>query len=193
MMSVDAIIGVLPSSVKEGLIRTVRAVVTMFSDTMKRWRENRKARDYFDEFKDITLSFEKLFGSGRNPLVGFLEELDADGSHIQIIQSSLKGYIDRSFGCFEQRVDVFDGTLDDFRLLVDEFENVFYAYEDLFVKPLADRRDEISKVGRLKDRFNKFVAEYEHRRRRYVDYGEKINRLFESNPIRTDFDPIFPL
>lgn len=189
---VSTTIGVL-ISMKDWLIHIVRKMVTMFSDTMKRRRGDRMARDYFDDFKDITFSFEKPFGSGHNPLVGFLEELDADGPHIQIIQSSLKGYIDRSFGYFEQRVDRFDGTLGDFRLLADEFENIFYAYEDLFVKPLVEKSREISENDRLKKKFNKFVTDYEHKRQRYVDYGEKVNRSFEVKIIRTDFDPVFPL
>ena len=113
-MLVETIIGVFLST-KDGLLRIGRKMVTMFSDIRERRRKDRMARDYFEEFKNTTFSFEKLFGSGHNPLVGFLEELDADGSHIQIIQSSLKGYIDRSFGYFKRRVDRFDGTLDDFR------------------------------------------------------------------------------
>lgn len=191
-MSVETIIGVL-LSMKGGLIRIGRKMVTMFSDIRERRRKDRMSRDYFEEFKNITFSFEKLFGSGRNPRVVFLEELDADGSHIQIIQSSLKGYIDRSFGYFERRVDRFDGTLDDFRLLAAEFENIFYAYEDLFVKPLVEKSKEISENDRLKKKFNKFVTDYEHKRQRYADYGEKINRSFEIKIIRTDFDPVFPL
>jgi len=191
-MSVEVIIGVF-LSMKDGLIRIGRKMVTMFSDIRERRRKDRMARDYFEEFKNITFSFEKLFGSGHNPLVGFLEELDADGSHIQITQSSLKGYIDRSFGYFEQRVDRFDGTLDDFWLLADEFENVFYTYEDLFVKPLVEKSRGISENDRLKKKFNKFVTDYEHKRQRYVDYGEKVNRSFEIKIIRTDFDPVFPL
>lgn len=191
-MSAETIIGVLLST-KDGLIRIGRKIVTMFADTMKRWKDDRMARDYFDDFKNITFSFERLFGSGNNPLVGFLEELDADGSHIQITQSSLKGYIDRSFGHFERRVDMFDRTLGDFRLLVDEFENIFYAYEDLFVKPLIEKSREISENDRLKKKYNKFVIDYEHKRQRYVDYGEKVNRSFEIKIIRTDFDPVFSL
>ena len=191
-MSVETIIGVL-LSMKDGLIRIGRKMVTMFSDIRERRRKDRMARDYFDDFKDITFSFEKPFGSGHNPLVGFLEELDANGSHIQIIQSSLKGYIDRSFGYFKRRVDRFDGTLDDFRLLTAEFENVFHAYVDLFVKPLVEKSREISENDRLKKKFNKFVTDYEHKRQRYADYGEKVNRSFEIKIIRTDFDPVFPL
>jgi hypothetical protein len=191
-MSAETLIGVL-LSMKDGLLRIGMKMVTMFSNIRERRRKDRMARDYFEEFKNTTFSFEKLFGSGHNPLVGFLEELDADGSHIQIIQSSLKGYIDRSFGYFERRVDRFDGTLDDFRLLATEFENVFHAYVDLFVKPLVEKSREISENDRLKKKFNKFVTDYEHKRQRYADYGEKVNRSFEINIIRTNFDPVFPL
>ena len=191
-MSVETIIGVL-LSMKDGLLHIGRKMVTMFSDIRERRRKDRMARDYFEEFKNTTFSFEKLFGSGYNPLVDFLEELDADGSHIQIIQSSLKGYIDRSFGYFERRVDRFDGTLDNFQLLAAEFENVFHAYVDLFVKPLVEKSREISENDKLKKKFNKFVTDYEHKRQRYADYGEKVNRSFEIKIIRTDFDPVFPL
>jgi len=90
-MSAETLIGVL-LSMKDGLLRIGMKMVTMFSNIRERRRKDRMARDYFEEFKNTTFSFEKLFGSGHNSLVDFLEELDADGSHIQIIQSSLKGY-----------------------------------------------------------------------------------------------------
>ena len=191
-MSAETLIGVL-LSMKDGLLRIGMKMVTMFSNIRERRRKDRMARDYFEEFKNTTFSFEKLFGSGHNSLVDFLEELDADGSHIQIIQSSLKGYIGRSFGYFKRRVDRFDGTLDDFQLLATEFENVFHAYVDLFVKPLVEKSREISENDRLKKKFNKFVTDYEHKRQRYADYGEKVNRSFEIDIIRTNFYPVFPL
>jgi len=42
----------------------------------------------------------------------------------------------------------------------------------------------------LKSRFNKFASDYEHRRLQYKDYGEKVNRLFDSKVIRIDFDSV---
>ncbi len=63
----------------------------------------------------------------------------------------------------------------------------------MFVKPLVEKSREISENDRLKKKFNKFVTDYEHKRQRYADYGEKVNRSFEIKIIRTDFDPVFPL
>ena len=80
-------------------------------------------------------------------------------------------------------------------VLATEFENVFHAYVDLFVKPLVDveKSKGISENDRLKKKFNKFVTDYEHKRQRYADYGEKVNRSFEIEIIRTDFDLVFLL
>ena len=148
------------------------------------------SKELFEEFKNITLGFEKIFDSRRNPLVGFLEELDAEDSHISRVQTPLKNYIDRSFRQFMKNIEMFefDRTKTHFGRLVDEFENIYFAYEDLFVAPLEGRREEIAKNVGLKKRFNRFVGDYEYLRRQYIDYGEKINRLFGSRVIRTDFD-----
>ena len=153
-------------------------------------KEEEVSKELFGDFKTITLSFGKLFDAGTNPLVGFLYEVDRRNSHLLGVQTRLKGYISRSFSYYQKRLKKFDGTLEDFTLLVDEFENVFFTYEDLFVKPLVNQKDRIVRRRVFKEKFNKFVAEYEHRRRQYVDYGEKVNRLFDSNIIRTDFDSV---
>ena len=195
MGPVETMIGVL-LLVKEELLRIGRKVVTMFSDIKKRRRENRKARDHFDDFKAVTLSFEKIFDSSKNPLVGFLEDIDVEDSHVSRVQSSSKSYIDRSFGCYKKRLEKFDGTKEDFELLVAEFQNIFYAYEDMFIAPIEEkeRKDMIAKNDKLKKKFNMFVGDYEHLRRRYMEYGEKMNRLFDdAKIIRIDFNQVVPL
>lgn len=162
-----------------------------YDELVKKCRkEEEVTKELFDELKTITLSFGKLFDAGTNPLVGFLGEIDRRNPYLLEVQTRLKGYISRSFGYYLKRLGWFDGTLEDFKLLTDEFENVFFAYEDLFVKPLVNQKGRIVRSRLFKEKFNKFVAEYEHRRRQYVDYGEKVNRLFDSKVIRTDFDSV---
>ena len=157
----------------------------------RHWKEVNKER--FEEFETITSSFERLFDSSKNPLIGFLEELDVEDSHLSRVQTPLKNYIGRSFRYYKKHLGKFNGSIEDFELLVGEFENIFYAYEDMFIAPLEGRRDEIAKNARLKKKFNRFVGDYEYLRRQYVEYGEKINRLFNVKIVRTDFDHVLPL
>lgn len=152
--------------------------------------EEEVSKELFDELKTITLSFGKLFDAGTNPLAGFLGEIYRRNLPLLEVQTKLKGYISRSFGHYQKLLKKFDGTMENFILLIDEFENAFFAYEDLFVKPLVNQRGSIVRNRLFKEKFNKFAAEYEHRRRQYIDYGEKVNRLLNSNVIRTDFDSV---
>lgn len=156
-------------------------------------KEEEVSKEHFKDFEDITLSFEDLFNTNKNPLVKLFNELYAKTPELLSYNNRLKDYISRSYNHYIKRLKKFDGTKECFELLVNEFENVFFAYEDLFVKPIEKRKDEIAKDNNLKSEFNKFATEYEHRRMQYKDYGEKMNRLFSSNIIRTDFDAVVTL
>lgn len=187
-----ALIGVL-LLVKDELIRIGRKVVTMFSDIRKRCRENRKARNHFEEFKDITLSSENIFILELNPLGGLLNVLNVKDSYLSEVQTSLRYCIDRRFRCYRKRLERFDGTKEDFELLAGEFEDIFYAFKDLFIKPLEKRRDKIASDDVIKEEFNKFVVGYDHLRWKYIDYGKKINKLFGTNVIGTNFEQVLPI
>jgi len=164
-----------------------------YDELVKECKKEEVSKEHFEEFKTITLGFESFFDSKRNPLESFLEEVDVTDSHLSRVQTPLAYYIGRSFRYFKKRLEIFDGTKEGFELLIREFENIFFAYEDLFVTPLNGRRDDIARDAKLKERFNRFVADYEHRKRKYVDYGEKMNRLFKSQIIKTNFNPMLPL
>lgn len=146
------------------------------------------SKEHFGELEAIVRSFERLFDTAMNPLVGFLGELDDVSSELLGIQTRLKGYSSYSYNHCKKRLKRFDGTLEDFELLADEFESVFYAYEDLFVKPVAKRKDEIAKNTQLKEKYNKFASDYEHLRRKYIDYGDRVNKEYGRTVIRTDFE-----
>lgn len=159
----------------------------MLPGIIKRWSENRKARDHFDDFKTVTSSFEDIFISEVNPLRGLLNALNVKDSYLSEVQVPLGYYIDRSFRCYIKRLERFGGTKEDFEILADEFENIFYAFVDLFVKPLEDRKDKIASDDIIKEEFNKFVDNYNYLRRKYVECGKKVNESFGINVIRTDF------
>ena len=185
-MSVESIIGIL--SLAKGLIMRLWIWLSaMLSGIKKRWSENRKARDHFDEFKTVTLSFEDIFISEVNPLIGLLDALNVEESHLSKVQIRLGHRIDQSFRCYRKRLERFDDTKEDFELLVDEFENIFSTFVDLFVKPLEDRSDKIASNDVIKKDFNEFVGNYDHLRRKYVDYGGNVNKIFGTNVVRTDF------
>ena len=155
-------------------------------------KEEEVSKEHFDKFEEITQSFETLFNTNKNPLVKLFNELYAKTPELLSYNNRLKDYISRSYNNYIKRLEKFDGTKECFKLLVNEFENVFFAYEDLFVKPIEKRKDEIDRDNNLKIKFNEFADEYEHRRMQYKDYGEKMNRLIP-NIIRTDFDAVVTL
>ena len=154
--------------------------------------EEEVSKEHFNDFEAITLSFENIFNTNKNPLVKIFNKLYAKIPELLSYNNRLKDYISRSYNNYIKRLKKFDGTKECFELLVNEFENVFFAYEALFVTPIEKRKDEIAKDKNLKSEFNKFATEYEHRRMQYKDYGEKMNRLIP-NIIRTDFDAVVTL
>ena len=151
-------------------------------------KEEEVSKEHFDKFKAITLSFEDLFNTNKNPLVKLFNELYAKTPELLSYNNRLKDYISRSYNNCIKRLKKFGGTKECFELLVNEFENVFFAYEDLFVKPIEKRKDEIAMDKNLKRKFNEFADEYGAMRRQYIDYGKEMNKMYGTNIIRTDFD-----
>ena len=147
---------------------------------------------HFFEFEKITQLFEAIFNTNKNPLAKIFNELYAETPKLLSYNNQLKHYISKSYNNYIKRLEKFNGTKECFKLLVNEFETVFFAYEALFVKPIEKRKDEIAKDTSLKSKFNKFADEYENMRMQYKDYGEKMNALIP-NIIRMDFDEVVTL
>lgn len=160
---------------------------------IKKRRETRKhnalARKYFGEFKDFTDRFGEFIQSDIN-IPHILDELcsQEEFRSISLFQTN---EIRNLFYLFEERLKRFNGTEEDFSLLVEEFDTILKIYNKYCVcKPVEEvriiGRDKVNE--RIKEEYIRHKTKYERFVDDYIEFGKRINKDFGGKRVfRTHF------
>jgi hypothetical protein len=178
---------------------SVRPVFIFSKNKIKIWKHNRLSKNYFDEFKEFVTDFENFCGR-KNPVGVLIRNLIHDDKYFKEFSEHLSndyneslrhGYLPDTFNLFKKRVNKFNGTKEDFLLLVGEFENLLDIYKALFIDKLLRAVEEVGKDKvheKLKEKYSEFRDYYNDFMRRYKVYGKKVNYKFGEEVVGIDFD-----
>ena len=164
-------------------------------DFIKKRRETRRlnalAKKHFNEFKNFTDTFGELVDSSRsNNIPQALKALYSSQEFRNISCLSTQDLYNL-FNYFEERLKRFDGTKEDFSLLVNEFDSILEIYnKHCIYNPVR----EIRRIGRnkvnedIKEDYNKKKGWYELFLRNYMGFGKKLNKEFGERIFREYFE-----
>ena len=181
---------------------SVRPAFKFLKNKMEIWKHNRLSKKYFDEFKGFVNELDNFCGR-ENPVGVLINNLIHDDVYFKEFSEHLSndyndalmhGYLPDTFNHFKRRVNKFNGTKEDFLLLVAEFENLLDAYYTFFIYKLHST---VEKVGKDKvyknDREgynNNFRGYYNDFIKNYTIYGRKVNDKFGEDIIKTNFEMV---
>lgn len=181
---------------------SVRPVFKFLKNKMEIWKHNRLSKKYFDEFKGFVSDFENFCGR-KNPVGVLIRNLIHDDKYFKefsehlsnVYNESLRhGYLPDTFNLFKRRVNKFNGTKEDFLLLVAEFENLLDAYYTFFIYELHSAVEEVGRDKVYEDYRegynNNFRGYYNDFIKNYTIYGKKVNDKFGENIIKTNFEMV---
>ena len=179
---------------------SVRPVCKFLKNEIKIWKHNSLSREYFDEFEGFVNNFDNFCG-GKNPVGVLIRNLIHDDKYFKEFSEHLSndyndalmhGYLPDIFNLFKMRVNKFNGTKEDFSLLVAEFENLLDAYYTFFIYKLHSAVKEVGrdKVYRdYREKYNNnFRVYYNEFIKNYTIYGRKVNNKFGEEIIKTNFE-----
>ena len=181
---------------------SVRPVFIFSKNKIKIWEHNRLSKKYFGEFKSFVNNFDNFCGR-KNPVGVLINNLIHDDKYFKEFSEHLSndyneslrhGYLPDTFNLFKRRVNKFNGTKEDFLLLVAEFESLLDAYYTFFIYKLHRT---VKEVGRDKV-YNNYREEYNNNFRVYYNdfiknytiYGRKVNDKFGGDIIKTNFEMV---
>lgn len=177
---------------------SVRPVFKFLKNKMEIWKHNRLSKKYFDEFKGFVSDFENFIDRNKNPARDIIESLTI-GEYFEEFRKYLSEdynsrvgvHLQNTFNHFKKRVNKFNGTKEDFLLIVGEFENLLDIYKALFIDKLLRTVEEVGKDKvheKLKEKYSEFRDYYNDFMRRYKVYGKKVNSKFGEEVVGIDFD-----
>ena len=177
---------------------SVRPVFKFLKNKMEIWKHNRLSKKYFDEFKGFVSDFENFIDRNKNPVRDIIESLTTGEDFEEFRKYLSRDYNSRvgvhlqnTSNHFKKRVNKFNGTKEDFLLLVGEFENLLDIYKALFIDKLLRAVEEVGKDKvheKLKEKYSEFRDYYNDFMRRYKVYGKKVNYKFGEEVVGIDFD-----
>ena len=183
---------------------SIRPAFNFLKTELEIRKHNRLAKKYFNEFKGFVNDFENFCGS-ENPVGALIKNLIHDDNNLTRKEFSehlsndynedLRAeYLPGTFNLFKTRVNKFNGTKEDFLLLVAKFENLLDIYKALFINKLLKA---VKEVGRDKlyadyreEYNNNFRADYNDFIKNYTLYGRKVNGEFEEKIIKIKFEMV---
>lgn len=153
-------------------------------------RLNTLAKKHFNAFKGFTDRFGELVDSTRRDNIpGALKKVLNSSQEFRNISFLSPEDLGNLFNYFKGRLKRFDGTKEDFSLIVKEFGAILDMYNKFCVfKPV----NEIRIIGRAKveadtkENYKKFKGAYERFIGNYTDFGEMLNNEF-GEKIYTDY------
>lgn len=177
---------------------SVRPVFKFLKNEIKIWKHNRLSKKYFDDFKGFVSDFENFIDRNKNPVRDIIEGLTTGEDFEEFRKYLSRDYnsgvglhLQNTFNHFKKRVNKFNGTKEDFLLLVGEFENLLDIYKALFIDKLLRAVEEVGKDKvheKLKEKYSEFRDYYNDFMRRYKVYGKKVNYKFGEEVVGIDFD-----
>jgi hypothetical protein len=177
---------------------SVRPVFKFLKNKMEIWKHNRLSKKYFDEFKGFVSDFENFIDRNKNPVRDIIEGLTTGEDFEEFRKYLSRDYnsgvglhLQNTFNHFKKRVNKFNGTKEDFLLLVGEFENLLDIYKALFIDKLLRAVEEVGKDKvheKRKEKYSEFRDDYNDFMRRYKDYGKKVNPQFGEEVVGINFD-----
>jgi len=144
-------------------------------------KHNALARKYFNKFKHFTETFGEFVNPNRSDITEVLKNLQSDHPEFRELLFLPKGDVHSLFKTFQQRLKRFDGTYEDFSLLVEEFDIILDIYNKHCI------RDPIQKIRRVdrnrisdhfKEEYRRHKGAYERFIGNYTDFGKEVNKEF---------------
>lgn len=162
-------------------------------------KQNILAKKYFDEFKNFTDRFDEFMGT-RYDVIPYLLQKLANSVTTEVIGGvdkrkykeipilPVEPFNNLSIN-LKMRLQRFNGTKDDFFLLITEFDAMLSLYSKFHIcKPVEKIREigsnEVPKD--MKEDYNKYKRKYERFVEDYTNFGKKVNKEF-SEKICTEF------
>lgn len=181
---------------------SVRPAFKFLKNEIKIWKHNRLSKKYFGEFVGFVSEFENFCGR-KNPVGVLIRNLIHDDTYFKDFSEHLSndynedlrhGYLPGTFNLFKKRVNKFNGTKEDFLLLVAEFENLLDAYYTFFIYKLHSAVEEVGRDKVYEDYRegynNNFRGYYNDFIKNYTIYGKKVNGEFGEDIIKTNFEMV---
>lgn len=166
-----------------------------FFKRRKRARDhNRFSKECFNKFNGFVNDFENFIDS-KNPVKVIITSLMDHEEFRKYLSGNYNNgvalHLQNTFNHFKRRVNKFNGTKEDFLLLVGEFENLLDIYKALFIDKVLHAVKEVGKdkvKEKHKEKYSEFREYYNDFISNYKAYGKDVNTKFGEAIVRIDID-----
>lgn len=173
-------------------------ILIMIRKLKQKRMRNKVARDYYSELKFLSEKFSKLIESDDGITIAFNKLRSESETHRYldlvdpqlIMIKALLYNMDKAISRFN-KTNRFMKNADDFELIIDQFDAIINIYEKLYVRStLTDIKKIASGVIPEKNKKDYKIRtdKYEKFMDKYIEFGERVNKEYGSNVVKTYFE-----